>query len=91
MSDTPEAIATRLMAPASTSALWTHDQVRALIIAAVKTCDQSLLDDAAAIIGGSVTIEGEHWSGEAHEAARDMDARVKAIGPSDAPKGSADR
>lgn len=33
---TPEQIADRLMAPASPSALWTYDQVRALIIEAAK-------------------------------------------------------
>lgn len=36
MKETPEEIATRLMAPASPSALWTHAQVRALLIDAVK-------------------------------------------------------
>lgn len=36
MTESPEQIATRLMAPASASALWTYDQVRALIIEAVK-------------------------------------------------------
>lgn len=34
--ESPEKIATRLIAPASTSALWTYDQVRALLIEAVK-------------------------------------------------------
>lgn len=36
MKPTPESIAARLMAPASTSALWTHDQVMALIIEAIR-------------------------------------------------------
>jgi hypothetical protein len=90
--ESPEQIAARLMAPASTSALWTYGQVRALIIAAVRTCDQSLLDEAATVVGGSITIEGENWTGEAHETARDMDAKVKAIAPSSGgPKGSAGR
>lgn len=35
MKETPQQIAARLMAPASTSALWTHEQVEALIIEAV--------------------------------------------------------
>lgn len=35
MTESPEQIATRLMAPASTSALWTYEQVRALLIEAV--------------------------------------------------------
>jgi len=36
MLETPEQIAARIMAPASLSALWTHDQVRALIIQAIR-------------------------------------------------------
>ena len=36
MKPTPEQIATRLMAPAGSEALWTYKQVRALIIRAVE-------------------------------------------------------
>lgn len=36
MKETPQQIAARLMAPASTSALWTHEQVEALIIEAIR-------------------------------------------------------
>jgi hypothetical protein len=36
MTESPEQIATRLMAPNNPSGLWTYDQVRALIIEAVK-------------------------------------------------------
>lgn len=39
--ETPEEIAARLMAPASPSALWTHDQVRALIIEAAESAPSS--------------------------------------------------
>jgi predicted trehalose synthase len=41
MKETPEQIATRLMAPASPSALWTHDQVRRLIIEATESAPLS--------------------------------------------------
>jgi len=34
--ETPEQIAARLMAPASSSALWTHEQVRALLVKAIE-------------------------------------------------------
>lgn len=36
MKQSPVKIASRLMAPASTSALWTYDQVRTLIIEAIR-------------------------------------------------------
>ena len=36
MNETLEQIADRLMAPASTSALWTYDQVRLLLLEATK-------------------------------------------------------
>jgi len=36
MRESPEQIAARIMAPASLSALWTHEQVRALIIQAIR-------------------------------------------------------
>lgn len=36
MKETPAKIAARLMAPASTSAVWTYDQVRTLIIEAIR-------------------------------------------------------
>lgn len=36
MKPTPEQIASRLMSPASTSAWFTHEQVKALIIKAVE-------------------------------------------------------
>jgi hypothetical protein len=36
LKDSLEQIAARLMAPAGTSALWKHDQVKALIIKAVE-------------------------------------------------------
>jgi hypothetical protein len=39
--ETPEEIATSLMAPASPSALWTHAQVRALLIEAAQTAPLS--------------------------------------------------
>ena len=134
------------MYPGTTSALWTHDQVRALIIEAAESAplssgerraawgalhmirdamgelfgpmtslgdpdavpsydreaeaiiaglqriaDRLALNEAAAVVGGSIVIKGENWTGEAHETARDMDAKVKAIAPSDAPKGSVGR
>lgn len=41
LAESPEQIATRLMAPASPSALWTHDQVRALIIEAAESAPLS--------------------------------------------------
>jgi hypothetical protein len=147
MKDTPEQIADRLMSPGTTSAWWTYEQVRALIIEAAESAplsagerkaawaalhqvrdaigelfgplaslgdpdripsydreaeaiinglqriaDRLALAEASAIVGGGVKIEGEHWTREAHETARDMDARVKAIGrASDAPKGSGAR
>jgi len=147
MKETPEEIASRLMAPGTSSALWTYDQVRSLIIAAAETAplsaeerghawaalhmirdamgelfgplgvsgdpdhvpsyereaeaiiaglqriaDRLALSEAAAVVRGSIAIEGEHWTGAAHETAEEMDRRVKAIGPSSgAPKGSAGR
>lgn len=36
MKEPPEQIAARLMAPAAQSALWTYDQVKALIIKAIE-------------------------------------------------------
>lgn len=146
--ETSEQIAARLMAPATTSAWWTHDQVRALVIEAAESApssaaersdaragfqmikdamgelfgplasvahedavpaplyrheaeaiiaglqriaDRLALNEAAAAAGGSIAVEGENWTGEAHETARDMDAKVRAIAPFDAPKGSAGR
>jgi hypothetical protein len=41
MTESPEQIADRLMAPAATSALWTHDQVRRLIIEAAESAPLS--------------------------------------------------
>jgi hypothetical protein len=142
---TPEEIAARLMAPGTTSALWTYDQVRRLIIEAAESApmsaaerrlawaalhmvrdamgelfgplaasgdpdhvpsyereaeaiiaglqriaDRMALNEAVALVGGSIEIEGENWTGEAHELAAEIKRRVKAIAPSsDAPKGSA--
>ena len=143
--ETPEQIAARLMAPATSSAWWTHDQVRGLIIEAAESApssaaerrdaraafrmikdamgelfgplasvvhedavpaplyrheaeaiiaglqriaDRLALNEAAASVGGSIAIEGENWTGEAHETARDMDAKIRAIAPSDGTKGS---
>ena len=41
MKETPEEIAARLMAPSTSSAWWTHDQVRALIIEAAESAPSS--------------------------------------------------
>lgn len=41
MRETPEQIAARLMAPASPSALWTHDQVCLLLIEAAESAPLS--------------------------------------------------
>ena len=36
MQETPEQIAARLMAPASQSALWSYDQMQALLVQAIR-------------------------------------------------------
>jgi hypothetical protein len=41
VAETPEQIADRLMTPSTSSALWTHDQVRRLIIEAAESAPLS--------------------------------------------------
>ena len=66
-------------------------EAEAIIAGLQRIADRLALNEAAAAVGGSIAIEGENWTGEAHETARDMDAKVRAIAPSDVPKGSAGR